>query len=187
VTRPRTGKDVFAFSKGIAGANALHGCAASPKLGAEWPSVPVWANLARPSFVPFFNFILTVCIGGAIGALMLPGRRGAGIGASLLFGLIGMAMAGQGMRPQVRAFSMGIFLTVYYAVMLLTPLAAGAILDATGNTTGPLWLAVTLFALVVPLAAASQHFDQSLTLDVEGRSDHEKPENDIHPGNHFCR
>ncbi len=47
---------------------------------------------------------------------------GAGLGASLLFGLIGMAPAGviiamseQALRPQVRAFGMGIFFTVYYA------------------------------------------------------------------------
>ena len=115
-------------------------------------------------------------MGGAIGALLLLGVSGAGIGAGLLFGLIGMvpagvitATAGQGTRPQVRAFGMGIFFTVYYAIMLLTPPAAGAILDATGNTTGPIWLAIILFALVIPIAAAFQHYKQPLRIDLEGK------------------
>ncbi|MFA8443136.1 CynX/NimT family MFS transporter [Yoonia sp.] len=111
------------------------------------------------------NFVLTVCMGGAIAALLLLSLPGAGFGASMLFGLIGMApagvimaMAGQAMRPQVRAVGMGIFFTVYYAIMLITPPVAGAILDATGNALGPLWLAMILFAMVVPLGIAFQFF-----------------------------
>jgi MFS family permease len=99
----------------------------------------------------------------AIGALVLLRLPGAGVGASILFGLIGMApagvimaMAGQAMRPQVRAFGMGVFFTVYYACMLLGPTIAGAILDATGNAQAPLWLAMILFAAVVPLGFAFQ-------------------------------
>ena len=109
------------------------------------------------------NTVLAVCMGGAIAALLLLGLPGAGIGASILFGLIGMApagvimaMAGQAMRPQVRAFGMGMFFTVYYAIMWITPPVAGAILDATGNPQGPLWLAMILFAVVVPLGIAFQ-------------------------------
>ncbi|AEI94770.1 CynX/NimT family MFS transporter [Roseobacter litoralis] len=111
------------------------------------------------------NIVLAVCMGGAIAALLLLNLPGAGFGASLLFGLIGMApagvimaMAGQAMRPQVRAFGMGIFFTVYYAIMLFTPPVAGAILDATGNAQGPMWLAMVLFATVVPLGIAFQFF-----------------------------
>ena len=110
------------------------------------------------------NVVLTVCMGGAITALFLLGVPGAGFGASVLFGLIGMApagvimaMAGQAMRPQVRAFGMGVFFTVYYAIMLVTPPAAGAILDATGNVQGPIGLAILLFAAVVPLGFAFQY------------------------------
>lgn len=120
------------------------------------------------------NTVLVVCMGGAISALLLLGLPGAGIWASLLFGLIGMApagvimaMAGQAMRPQVRAFGMGIFFTVYYAIMWITPPVAGAILDATGNPQGPLWLAMTLFAAVVPLGIAFQFFKGALVLDQE--------------------
>ncbi|MFC3616091.1 CynX/NimT family MFS transporter [Lutimaribacter marinistellae] len=111
------------------------------------------------------NLVLTFCMGGAIVSLMLLGVPSAGLGASVIFGLIGMApagvimaMAGQAMRPEVRAFGMGIFFTVYYAIMLVTPPAAGAILDATGNAQGPIWLAVILFASVIPFGLTFQHF-----------------------------
>lgn len=111
------------------------------------------------------NKVLAVCMGGSIIALILLGLPSAGVGASVLFGLIGMApagvimaMAGQAMRPQVRAFGMGIFFTIYYAIMWITPPVAGAILDATGNPQGPLYLAMILFAVVVPLGIAFQFF-----------------------------
>ncbi|WP_425039663.1 CynX/NimT family MFS transporter [Primorskyibacter sp. S187A] len=107
------------------------------------------------------SVVLMVCMGGAIAALLLLTVPGAGLSASVLFGLIGMApagvimaMAGQAMRPQVRAFGMGIFFTVYHAIMWITPPVAGAILDATGNAQGPMWLAMLLFAAVVPLGLA---------------------------------
>ena len=111
------------------------------------------------------NTVLAACMVGAIVALFLFGMPGAGVGASILFGLLGMApagvimaMAGQAMRPQVRAFGMGVFFTVYYAVMWITPPVAGAILDATDHPQGPLWLAMILFAAVVPLGIAFQFF-----------------------------
>lgn len=111
------------------------------------------------------NLVLTVCMGGAIASLLLLSMPGAGVGASVLFGVIGMApagvimaMVGEAIRPQVRAFGMGVFFTIYYAVMLVTPPVAGAILDATGNAQGPLWLAIILFAAVVPFGIAFQYF-----------------------------
>lgn len=120
------------------------------------------------------NKVLVACMGGAIAALLLLGLPGAGIWASLLFGLIGMApagvimaMAGQAMRPQVRAFGMGIFFTVYYAIMWITPPVAGAILDATGNPQSPLWLAMILFALVVPFGIAFQFFKGATAIGQE--------------------
>ncbi len=120
------------------------------------------------------NIVLAVCMGGAIAALFLLGLPGTGVGASILFGLIGMApagvimaMAGQAMRPQVRAFGMGIFFTVYYAIMWITPPVAGTILDVTGNPQGPLWLAMILFAMVVPLSIAFQFFKGTPKIEQE--------------------
>lgn len=107
------------------------------------------------------NLVLTVCMTGAVIALWMLTQPGAGLAASLLFGLVGMApagvimaLAGLALRPEVRAFGMGVFFTIYYAIMLATPPAAGAILDATGRAQGPIWLAMILFASVIPLAVA---------------------------------
>ena len=107
------------------------------------------------------RLILAACMVGAIAALDLLRVPGAGVPASLLFGLVGMApagvimaMAGQAVRPAVRAFAMGVFFTVYYAIMLITPPLAGALFDATASAQGPIWLAMALFACVVPLALA---------------------------------
>ncbi|UWR21237.1 CynX/NimT family MFS transporter [Sulfitobacter sp. S190] len=141
--------------------------------------IMILSGAACGQFVDRFggqNTVLALCMGGAIAALLLLGLPGAGVGvgASILFGLIGMApagvimaMAGQAMRPQVRAFGMGIFFTVYYAIMWITPPVAGAILDATGNPQGPMWLAMTLFAAVVPLGIAFQFFKGATVIGRE--------------------
>lgn len=121
------------------------------------------------------DLILTVCMAGAIAALFLLNVPGAGLAASLLFGLVGMApagvimaLAGQALRPQVRAFGMGVFFTVYYAIMMITPPVAGAILDTTGRADGPILLAMILFALVVPFSLAFRTFStQPLRANAE--------------------
>ena len=111
------------------------------------------------------NLVLTVCMTGAVIALWLLSYPRAGLAASLLFGLVGMApagvimaLAGLALRREVRTVGMGVFFTIYYAIMLGTPPAAGAILDATGQPQGPIWLAMILFASVVPCAFAFKFF-----------------------------
>ncbi|MEX0280723.1 MAG: CynX/NimT family MFS transporter [Arenibacterium sp.] len=111
------------------------------------------------------NLVLTLCMSSAVIALWLLSYPGAGLAASLLFGLVGMApagvimaLAGVALRPEVRAFGMGVFFTVYYAIMLSTPPVAGAILDATEQPQGPIWLAMAMFAIVVPLALVFRYF-----------------------------
>lgn len=44
---------------------------------------------------------------------------------------------------------------------------AGAILDAAGNGRGPLWLAMILFSIVVPLGIAFQFFKDVRLTDYE--------------------
>ncbi len=110
------------------------------------------------------TIVLTVCMGAAITALLLLSVPNAGFSASVLFGLVGMApagvimaLAGRAMRPDVRALGMGVFFTIYYAFMLITPPLAGALLEATGTAQAPIWLAIVLFAAVVPLGFAYHH------------------------------
>ncbi|MEJ6393144.1 hypothetical protein V8J82_07760 [Gymnodinialimonas sp. 2305UL16-5] len=102
---------------------------------------------------------------GAVIAPWLLSISGAGLVASLLFGLVGMARAGVimalaslSLRLEVRAFGMGVFFTIYYAIMLAAPPAAEAILDATGQPQGSIWLTMTLFASVVPFALPFKFF-----------------------------
>jgi len=103
--------------------------------------------------------ILAVCMTGAVLALMLLSLPGAGLAASLLFGLVGMApagvimaLAGQAVAPERRAFGMGVFFTVYYAIMTASPPVAGWLLDRTGAPDSAILFGAALFALVFPAA-----------------------------------
>jgi MFS family permease len=102
--------------------------------------------------------ILAICMAGAIVALMLLSLPGAGLPASLLFGLVGMApagvimaLAGQAVAAERRAFGMGVFFTVYYAVMTASPPIAGWLFDRTGAPEGAILFGAALFALVLPV------------------------------------
>jgi MFS family permease len=121
------------------------------------------------------DIILPVCMAGAIVSLLLLSVPSAGLAASLLFGLIGiapagviMALAGEALRPEVRAFGMGIFFTVYYVFMVAIPPLAGAVMDATGSVKGPIGLAMILFASVVPLSIAFRYFKSGAFVASKG-------------------
>ena len=110
--------------------------------------------------------VLAVCMASAVVALALLAVPGAGLPASLLFGLVGMApagvimaLAGAAMAPERRAFGMGVFFTVYYVIMTAAPPLAGAILDATGHPQAPLVLGMVLFATVLPAALLFRHVE----------------------------
>jgi len=103
--------------------------------------------------------ILAVCMTGAFLALILLSLPGAGLTASLLFGLVGMApagvimaLAGQAVAPERRAFGMGVFFTVYYAIMTASPPIAGWLFDRTGAPDSAILFGAGLFALVFPVA-----------------------------------
>ena len=102
------------------------------------------------------GIVLTVCMIGAIAALFLLGSDGNALASSLLFGLVGMApagiimaLAGEAMRPDRRAFGMGIFFTGYYAIMTVGPPIAGWIYDSSGNVFDPIILSIVLFGSVI--------------------------------------
>lgn len=107
------------------------------------------------------NLVLIVCMTAAVVSLWLMGVSGAGVAASLLFGLVGMApagvimaLAGEAVAPARRAFGMGIFFTVYYAIMAAAPPLAGWIFERSGTAGAPLVFGMILFAFVVPAALA---------------------------------
>ena len=103
--------------------------------------------------------VLGLCMAGAVAALLLLGVPGAGLPASLLFGLLGMApagvimaLAGQAVAPERRAFGMGIFFTIYYAIMAASPPVAGWLFDRSGAPSAAILFGATLFAIVPPAA-----------------------------------
>lgn len=103
--------------------------------------------------------ILAICMSAAVLALMLLSVPGAGLPAGLLFGLVGMApagvimaLAGLAVAPERRAFGMGVFFTVYFAIMTAGPPIAGWLFDRTGEPDSAILFGAALFAIVVPLA-----------------------------------
>lgn len=105
------------------------------------------------------HVVLAVCTVGAVAALALLHLDGAGPFASILFGLVGMAPAGviialasEAVAPERRAFGMGVFFTVFYALMTACPPIAGWLYDTTGSATAPILFAALLFLAVLPAA-----------------------------------
>lgn len=102
------------------------------------------------------NLILTVCMIGAMVSLALLAVSGTAVAVSLAFGLIGMAPAGvimaltgEAMRPEQRAFGMGVFLSVYFLINAVAPPIAGWIYDTTNDPFNPVIFGIVLFGLVI--------------------------------------
>lgn len=122
------------------------------------------------------DLILVICMACAAIALLALNIPQAGLAASLLFGLVGMAPAGvimaltgEAMQPEQRAFGMGVFLTVNYAFLLAAPPIAGAIFDATGSASGPIFFGAALFAAILPATLAFRHFKSRGSVPAPGR------------------
>ena len=102
------------------------------------------------------GLILTLCLCANMASLVLLPQPGWAIPATLLFGLIGMAPAGlimaltgQAMAPEKRAFGMGVFFSAYFLLTAPAPGLAGWLFDRTHNPFMPLVFAIALFALTL--------------------------------------
>lgn len=144
----------------------LEQLAHAPLQAAAIVSVASWIMIVSGAvcgqIVDRFNhrdLVLIVCMTCAVASLWLIATPGAGLAASLLFGLVGMApagvimaLAGEAVAPARRAFGMGIFFTVYYAIMAAGPPLAGWIFERAGTAGASLVLGMGLFAFVIPVA-----------------------------------
>jgi MFS family permease len=93
-----------------------------------------------------------LCSAVGIGALLLMQFTDLAIGLSLLYGLAGgapagviMALTGEAMAPQRRAFGMGVFFSFYFVLLSLGPPLAGWLFDRSGDPFLPILFAVLLF------------------------------------------
>lgn len=100
------------------------------------------------------DVILYVCMAGAVAALLMLQDTSLALASSLVFGLMGMAPAGlivaltaEAMRPQNRAFGMGLYFSVYFIVAAPAPTIAGWLFDRSGDAFHPVLFAASLFFL----------------------------------------
>jgi predicted MFS family arabinose efflux permease len=96
--------------------------------------------------------ILVFCLCCAMVSLALLPQVAWAIPVSLLFGLLGvapagvvMALTGQAMAPQNRAFGMGIFMSVFFLLTGPAPALAGWLYDRTADPFVPILLAIAMF------------------------------------------
>jgi MFS family permease len=108
------------------------------------------------------DMVLYVCMAAAMASLALLGEPKLAIPLSLAFGLLGMAPAGvimaltgEAMAPERRAFGMGLFFSVYFLVMAPAPAIAGWLYDRSDDPYDAILFAIALFALT---AAANASF-----------------------------
>lgn len=97
--------------------------------------------------------VLYVCaVVGVTSLLLLPFTQLA-VALTLAFGLIGaapagviMALTGQAMAPQRRAFGMGVFFSFFFVLVTVAPPLAGRLFDLGGDPYWPIVFAALLFA-----------------------------------------
>ncbi|MFT5507655.1 MAG: putative MFS family arabinose efflux permease [Hyphomicrobiaceae bacterium] len=99
------------------------------------------------------DLILYICTASAVLALLMLPFTDYAIGISLFFGLLGMAPAGvimaltgEAMAPERRAFGMGVFLAGYFVLAAPAPAIAGALYDIKGDPYWPILFGAALFA-----------------------------------------
>lgn len=96
--------------------------------------------------------VLYVCSMAAVASVLLLREVSIAVWLSLAFGLVGMASAGvimaltgEAMAPQRRAFGMGVFFSGYFVVMTAAPPIAGWLYDMSGDPYVCLQFAAILF------------------------------------------
>lgn len=100
------------------------------------------------------DLILYVCLAAGVLSLLLLPQTGLALALSLVFGLMGVAPAGiimslsaQAMKPDNRAFGMGLFFTIYFLVAAPVATIAGWLFDRSGDAYNPVLFSASLFAL----------------------------------------
>jgi predicted MFS family arabinose efflux permease len=100
--------------------------------------------------------ILNTCLVVAMLSLALLPQTRFAIPLALAFGLIGMAPAGlimaltgQAVTPEHRAFGMGVFFSIFFLFTAPTPTIAGWLYDLSGDPFWPILFAIAMFGLTL--------------------------------------
>jgi predicted MFS family arabinose efflux permease len=114
-------------------------------------SIPLCGLVADRTGRP--DLILYACLASAVVALLLLPYDALSPALCLTLGLIGMAPAGiimtlpgQVLRPENRAFGMGIFFTWYFVITAPAPIIGGWLFDVSGKLAWSIYFAAALFA-----------------------------------------
>jgi MFS family permease len=98
------------------------------------------------------DLILYVCMAVAAAAVLGITHTEWVVSSALAFGLIGaapagviMALTGESMAPERRAFGMGVFFSVYFVVIAPVPTLAGWLYDLSNEPAYAMYLAAALF------------------------------------------
>ena len=99
------------------------------------------------------DLVLYVCSATAVVSVLMLREVSIALWLSLAFGLVGMASAGvimaltgEAMAPQRRAFGMGVFFSGYFVIMTAAPPIAGWLYDRSGDPYVSVVFAAGLFA-----------------------------------------
>ena len=116
------------------------------------------------------DLILYVCMASAVAVLVLLPLVEFAIPLSLIFGLLAMAPAGvimaltgQAMAPERRAFAMGVFFTMYFVVSAPAPAIAGYLFDVYGDPHVPILFGAALFTATALANVAFRQAHRRLT------------------------
>ena len=132
------------------------------------PAIPLWSivaeRLRRPNLIMHAAFIASAL---ALAALPFAAAPLVPLGVLLVVpgavpGLI-MALPAQTLRAKSRASGMGVYYTVYYALMALVPAGAGLARDVSGSFAAPTLFAAGVMLLCVialMLFHAARHMKQ---------------------------
>jgi predicted MFS family arabinose efflux permease len=100
------------------------------------------------------DLVLYLCTVVAMGSLLLLPHSSLAITLSFAFGLLGMAPAGvimaltgEAMSPDHRAFGMGVFFSSYFIIVAPAPAIAGWLYDYSSNPYWSILFAVALFGM----------------------------------------
>jgi MFS family permease len=121
---------------------------------ASWSTIvaiPICGQVVDRSGRP--DAVLYVCLLAAVLALVALPYGALAVAAALALGLLGtapagaiMALAGEAVKPQNRAFGMGIFFSWYFVITAPAPIVAGWLYDLSNDARWPIYFAAALFA-----------------------------------------